>query len=64
MQKLYDAICPCCGKLNRNLILGETGGTMECDACLQVVRLRRKDIAKPRMVLEQKVFRLPLFSNC
>ena len=60
MQNLYDAVCPCCGKINRNLYLGETGGTMECEACLEVVKLKKKDII-PHTTLKKK---LPLIAAC
>ena len=32
----YDAKCPVCGKINRNLYMDETGGWMECDSCFNV----------------------------
>lgn len=34
---MYNAVCPVCGMLNRNLYLEETGGTMECDFCGNLV---------------------------
>ena len=36
-MNLYNAVCPVCGKLNRNLFLEETGGTMECTFCGNLV---------------------------
>ncbi len=33
----FDVICPFCGKVNRNLYLGETSGWMECENCHQIV---------------------------
>ena len=36
-MNLYNAVCPVCRKLNRNLYLEETGGTMECDFCGNLV---------------------------
>ena len=36
-MNLYNAVCPVCGKLNRNLYLEETRGTMECDFCGNLV---------------------------
>ena len=36
-MNLYNAVCPICGKLNRNLYLQETEGKMECDSCGNVV---------------------------
>lgn len=32
-MNLYSAVCPICGKINQNLLLEETEGTMECDNC-------------------------------
>jgi len=32
-DSLYDASCPHCGKLNRNLYLEDSEGYFECDAC-------------------------------
>ena len=37
---LYQAICPCCGRLNRNLYLEETEGFFECEACGQIANAR------------------------
>ena len=58
-SKLYDAVCPYCGKINRNLYLGETGGTMECDNCFEIVKLKRKDLIlqtpQPVMVKQLQV---------
>ena len=59
-MKLYDAVCPHCGKLNRNLYLRETGGTMECEACLKVVRLKKKDIVAHTTPKKK----LPLIAAC
>ena len=36
-MKLYDVYCPLCGKLNRRLLLEETGGQMECDRCKRII---------------------------
>ncbi len=35
---LYNASCPCCGHMNKNLYLEETEGVFECEACGQVAR--------------------------
>ena len=32
-MNLYSAVCPICGKINQNLLLEETEGTMECESC-------------------------------
>ena len=37
---LHQAICPCCGRLNRNLYLEETEGFFECEACGQIANAR------------------------
>ena len=36
MMGLYQAICPCCGHVNKHLYLEETEGFFECEACGQV----------------------------
>ena len=38
-MNLYSAVCPICGKINQNLLLEETEGTMECDNCGSVVNV-------------------------
>lgn len=32
-MKLYDAACPVCGTINKNMFLEETDGWMECEHC-------------------------------
>lgn len=32
-MKTYNAKCPYCGYMNRNVYLGETNGWMECLSC-------------------------------
>lgn len=39
-MELYNASCPCCGHMNRNMYLEETEGFFECEACGQVVRAK------------------------
>ena len=63
MNKLYDAICPHCGKLNRNLYLRETGGTMECESCMEVVKLTKKDIL-PHTTQHKAKPKWPLVAAC
>lgn len=43
----YTKICPICGRVNRNLFLEETDGWMECDKCLEVVKVTSFDLSKP-----------------
>ena len=38
-MNLYSAVCPICGKINQNLLLEETEGTMECESCGSVVNV-------------------------
>lgn len=40
MMGLYNASCPCCGHMNKNLYLEETEGFFECEACGQVARTK------------------------
>lgn len=37
-MKTYDKTCPMCGTLNRNLLLDETDGWMECEKCGAVTK--------------------------
>lgn len=39
-MKTYDAECPCCGWNNKNLVLAETDGWMECEKCNSVTQVR------------------------
>ena len=38
----YDVICSICGAVNYSLLLEETDGWMECDACGNTTRFRWK----------------------
>lgn len=38
-MKLYDIRCPICGTVNHNLYLEETHGWMECEHCMQTVKV-------------------------
>lgn len=38
-MKSYDVKCPICGTINHNLYLEETNGWMECEHCMQEVRV-------------------------
>lgn len=38
----YDVICPICGAVNYSLLLEETDGWMEYDACGNTTRFRWK----------------------
>ncbi len=39
MMKAYDVICGHCGNINRGLLLEETDGWMECNACLATIHI-------------------------
>lgn len=39
-MKRYNATCPICGKINKNVYLDETDGWMECEGCYTKVRTR------------------------
>ena len=41
---LYQAICPCCGHVNKHLYLEETEGFFECEACGQVANANGRQI--------------------
>lgn len=53
-MKTYNVTCPICGHLNRNLILEETDGWMECEKCKQLTRSIQKE----------KMVKIPVFSMC
>ncbi len=38
-MKRYDARCPICNTINRDLYLEETHGWMECEHCHNVVQI-------------------------
>ncbi|MDO4650008.1 MAG: translation initiation factor 2 [Eubacteriales bacterium] len=38
MMSLYDAKCPICGCVNKDVDLRETEGWMECERCKEIVR--------------------------
>ena len=38
-MKQYDAKCPICGTVNRNMYLEETDGWMECEHCHKSVKV-------------------------
>ena len=37
---LYNASCPCCGHMNRDMYLEETEGFFECEACGKIVHTK------------------------
>ena len=41
-MRTYDEVCSCCGKVNKDLYLDETGGCFECDRCgaVNLVKMR------------------------
>ena len=51
-MKTYNVTCPICGHLNRNLILEETDGWMECEKCKQLTR----------SIKMEKMVKIPVFS--
>ena len=55
-MNLYNAVCPVCGKLNRNLFLEETGGTMECDFCGNLVDVLGTEGENAFPVLSKELF--------
>lgn len=38
-MKLYDIRCPNCGRMNRDLLLEDSGGWMECEECGGITRV-------------------------
>ncbi|MDO4961220.1 MAG: hypothetical protein Q4E57_05115 [Eubacteriales bacterium] len=38
-MKKYDAVCPYCWKINRDLYLEDTNGWMECEGCKRAVQV-------------------------
>ena len=54
-MNLYSAVCPICGKINQNLLLEETEGTMECDNCGIVVDVLGMDDGKAVPVLTKEL---------
>ena len=55
-MSLYNAVCPVCGKLNRNLYLEETGGTMECASCGNLVDVLGMEDENAIPVLSKELF--------
>ena len=55
-MNLYNAVCPVCGKLNRNLFLEETVGTMECDFCGNLVDVLGTEDENAIPVLSKELF--------
>ena len=41
----YNVICPICGAVNCSLLLEETDGWMECEACGTTTRSRWKAVS-------------------
>ena len=39
-MKLYDVTCPNCGHDNKNLLLEDSNGWMECEGCGCISRVR------------------------
>ena len=54
-MNLYSAVCPICGKINQNLLLEETEGTMECDNCGSVVNVLGMEDGKAVPVLTKEL---------
>ena len=40
-MKTYDVSCPNCGRMNRDLLLEDSQGWMECESCGCISRVRR-----------------------
>ena len=38
-MRTFDATCPICGAVNKNLFLEETDGWMECEKCLRTSKV-------------------------
>lgn len=38
-MRAYNKICPFCGAENKNLLLEETHGWMECSKCLRITQI-------------------------
>ena len=55
-MNLYNAVCPVCGMLNRSLYLEETGGTMECDFCGNLVDVLCTEGENALPVLSKELF--------
>lgn len=52
ISKLYTRKCPMCGAINRDLLLEETGGWMECEKCKAATCLME----------DMKTNKIPLFT--
>ena len=55
-MNLYNAVCPVCRMLNRNLFLEETGGIMECDFCGNLVDVLGTESENAIPVLSKELF--------
>lgn len=42
-MKTYNINCPNCGKLNKNLLLEDSNGWMECEECGGLTLVSRRD---------------------
>lgn len=51
-MKHYDVRCPFCGTLNKDLLLDETEGSLECERCERLVCVNYKH-QKPVMSTEK-----------
>lgn len=52
-SRLFDGNCPYCGRRNKDLLLEETDGWMECERCRRDVHLcSRADLPKVPLLLD------------
>ncbi|MBR5730658.1 MAG: translation initiation factor 2 [Firmicutes bacterium] len=42
-MRTFDVECPNCGRLNRDLLLEDSGGWMECESCGCISRVRYRE---------------------
>ena len=42
-MKTYDIRCPICGRMNRDLLLDDSNGWMECEECGGLTLVSRRD---------------------
>lgn len=53
-MKMYDVRCPNCGRMNRNLLLDDSEGWMECEECGCISRPRRRDMERGYVIFPVK----------
>ena len=55
----YDIRCPNCGRMNRDLLLEDSGGWMECEECGCISMVHRKErergLVRSRPITERKL---------